>query len=102
MCDAEVQFTHRPDRIYCTQKCADTASRARQYGLAIEQYREMRDKQAGACAICGAAAKTLHIDHCHVTGRVRGLLCPMCNTGLGQFQDDVQRMLVAIEYLQKT
>jgi predicted nucleic acid-binding Zn ribbon protein len=93
VCDATVRFTH--------QKCAETASRARQYGLTIEQFREMRDKQAGACAICGGLATTLHIDHCHSTGRVRGLLCPMCNTGLGQFQDDVQRMMLAITYLQR-
>jgi predicted nucleic acid-binding Zn ribbon protein len=101
VCDADVLFTHRPDRIYCTQKCAETASRARQYGLSVEQYRAMRDRQAGACAICGVTGKVLHIDHCHSTGRVRGLLCPACNTGLGQFQDDVERMQSAITYLRE-
>lgn len=100
VCDAKVRFAYRPDRIYCTQKCADTATRARRYGITVEQYREMHDKQAGACAICGTAAKVLHIDHCHSTGQVRGLLCQMCNTGLGQFQDNVQRMLAAVAYLQ--
>ncbi|WP_416070015.1 endonuclease VII domain-containing protein [Streptomyces sp. ME02-6979-3A] len=99
VCDATVTFTHRPDRIYCTQTCADTAGKARRYGLSIEQYREMCDAQSGACAVCGATDKDLHIDHCHTTGQVRGLLCQMCNMGLGHFADDPTRLKQAIAYL---
>lgn len=101
VCDDPVPFTNRADRIYCKQRCADIAARARQYGLTVAQYRDLRDEQAGACAICGTFVDVLYIDHCHKSGRVRGLLCPLCNTGLGQFQDDAQRLLNAIAYLQK-
>lgn len=56
------------------------------------------------CDICGkpeSIVGTLHIDHCHKTNQFRGLLCSNCNTGLGQFSDDIERMLMAIEYLKR-
>ena len=55
-----------------------------------------------SCAICtrpSCEVGTLHIDHDHKTGHFRGLLCSCCNTGLGQFAEDVNRMLSAIQYL---
>lgn len=102
MCDADVPFKERPDRVYCTVRCANQASKARQYGLTVTQYRSLLDEHGGACAICGATVEILHIDHCHRSGEVRGLLCPPCNLGLGNFGDDTARMLRAIAYLKRS
>ena len=68
------------------------------YGLELKDYEAMFRGQGGACAICGHIKK-LHIDHCHNTGKVRGLLCQGCNHGLGNFNDDSERMATAISYL---
>lgn len=61
---------------------------ATRYGITRERYAEMLAQQDGKCAICrDVPRRDLHIDHCHATGAVRGLLCNRCNTGLGQFRD---------------
>lgn len=79
------------------------------YGITPEQYTELFVSQGGCCAICGQPESATHnhsnnvqklaVDHCHTTGKVRGLLCQDCNRGLGRFHDDVHRMQKAIEYL---
>ena len=74
------------------------------YGIEPEEYLMMHEDQQGMCAICGEKPNTkrgLHLDHCHDTGIVRGLLCHGCNTGLGSFQDDPERLSKAIDYLRK-
>ena len=76
-------------------------NRVYKYGLSSADYLEMLEQQADLCAICGKAdpAKALAIDHCHVTGVVRGLLCHNCNVGLGNFRDDDGLLYKAMEYL---
>lgn len=73
------------------------------YGIKPEEYLAMHDAQKGCCAICGIheskLAKRLHTDHCHMTGKVRGLLCAKCNTSLGQFEQKPERLLIAHRYL---
>lgn len=64
------------------------------YGITPEQVDEMREAQNGQCAICDinlASLKRVHIDHCHDTKRVRGLLCHRCNIRLGGWDDPVWR-----------
>ena len=75
------------------------------YGITLEDWNEMFAKQKGCCAICGIhqsdSKRTLHTDHCHETGAVRGLLCWKCNPGLGNFNDDIQILEKAIAYLKE-
>lgn len=79
---------------------------AKKYGLTLEEYKALRES-AQSCEICEIPFKserkgnTPHIDHDHVSGRIRGLLCSNCNTALGLFGDDVQRLQVAIDYLRR-
>lgn len=83
--------------------------RYRRYGLTEESYLALFSAQGGCCAVCGAALKekntpgdrkfNTHIDHCHTSGKVRGLLCSGCNLGLGHFKDDPARLLAAAAYL---
>ncbi len=82
------------------------AGHLRQYGLSYEQYEKMLWDQNGLCAICGrrqskAQSERLHVDHDHKTGAVRALLCMPCNMGLGHFEDDIDRMERAIQYLKQ-
>lgn len=89
----------------------------RQYGLTPEEYNEFFDSQNGLCAICHRpydekkrpahlrdfqpkANRKLSVDHCHETGKVRGLLCQRCNTGLGFFSDNLELMRSAVQYLE--
>lgn len=70
------------------------------YGLTVEDEARMILAQAGRCAICkDEFIETPHIDHCHETLRVRGLLCDPCNVGLGFFRDDPMRLQGAVVYL---
>lgn len=79
----------------------------RKYGITIEEYQEMLKQQNGVCAICQQPEKVtwkgqeipLAVDHCHITGKVRGLLCNRCNRVLSLFDDDIVIMRSAIEYL---
>lgn len=78
--------------------------RLRKYGLAADDYVVLFVTQGGVCASCGSApaeGKSLCVDHCHITGRVRGLLCTTCNVGLGMFNDDPDRLRAAIAYLNR-
>ena len=75
------------------------------FGVTLEQYNQMLNSQNGVCAICNQhtekEVRMLAVDHCHKTGKVRGLLCRFCNQALGQFNDDTQRLSNAINYLNK-
>jgi Autographiviridae endonuclease VII len=78
------------------------AERARRYGLSLADYRALEKRQGHACAICRKMTRDLCIDHCHVTGRVRGLLCRSCNSALGLYADDPRRLRAALAYLKGT
>lgn len=75
-----------------------------QYNLTLAEYQSLYDAQDGACGICRYSANMdgpnrLVVDHDHVTGRVRGLLCRSCNLGLGNLKDDPSLLASAIRYL---
>lgn len=71
------------------------------YGITPEKFEEMSLAQNNVCAICGQSYYlTLHIDHCHTTGKIRGLLCNNCNRGLGHFKDNMELLKKAYKYLE--
>lgn len=72
----------------------------KRYGITISEYEERMALQEGKCAICNESPKrSLHVDHCHISGNFRGLLCGSCNRAIGLMQDDPERLQSAIEYL---
>lgn len=81
----------------------------KKYGITLEDQEKMLRDQDNKCAICGkelflfGSSKkiTAHVDHDHKTGKVRGLLCQECNTGLGKFMDNTDYLLSAVSYLKK-
>lgn len=77
--------------------------RGRKHGLKAGDFERMLEEQEGCCALCGDPLdpKHTHIDHCHETGDVRGLLCRPCNVGLGMFHDSPDEMRRAILYLER-
>jgi len=73
----------------------------RTYGLDRATLQQLIDRQGGVCAVC-RDADPVHVDHDHVSGRVRGVLCFNCNGGLGQFKDRADVMRSGIDYLERT
>jgi hypothetical protein len=75
------------------------------YGISIEDYNKLFEQQEGCCAICDKHQqefkKALSVDHCHDTGKVRGLLCQHCNSVLGLSKDNIEVLQAAINYLVK-
>jgi hypothetical protein len=70
------------------------------HGISREDYETLLARQGGVCAICRKPSKkTLCVDHCHVTGIIRGLLCRKCNLGLGCLCDDQRALVAALAYL---
>lgn len=73
----------------------------RKYGLTIEQYKQMLLTQDYRCGICKSQLTRPNVDHCHITGKVRKLLCKNCNTLLGQAKDSISILKNAISYLKE-
>lgn len=76
----------------------------RYYGMSVEDYDALLIAQKGVCAVCGSPEpsgrkKYLCVDHDHVTGAIRGLLCGRCNVAVGFLRDDPDRAVRLIEYL---
>jgi hypothetical protein len=78
------------------------------YGISLSDYDRMFKEQQGCCKICGTSENKVTgrktvlnfaVDHCHQTGRVRGLLCNQCNRALGLFKDDPSLLQKAVKYL---
>ncbi len=81
------------------------------YGITVEEYDALLARQGGVCAICGQGEPNAHgrtgkqfklsVDHCHDSGRIRGLLCQKCNRAIGLLGDDVNLLHKAIDYLER-
>lgn len=102
------EFRH-PQRVKGSHRRANMLNK---YGITLEQYDEMWKNQDGECAICSVGmvnittdgdsknkSNTACVDHCHGSGRVRGILCSTCNKGLGLFYDRTDLLESDINYL---
>ena len=95
-----------------TTKAQRVYSLKRKFNLSIEDYNKMLEEQNHTCAICqkpeividkrAGKLRELAVDHCHTTGKIRGLLCYNCNRGIGHLQDSVELLQRACSYLRKT
>lgn len=79
----------------------------RTYGITLEQYHDLLTSQSGGCACCGAtraggSSDSFHVDHCHETGKIRGLLCNNCNIGIGALGDNASGVARALAYLERS
>jgi hypothetical protein len=100
-----------PRHLYCTDNCVDIGHQrnwlCKNYKMTLEEYQELFRSQNGKCAICEGVGfaitknqrQLIVIDHCHTSGKIRGLLCHNCNRALGLFQDKVSNLENAIRYL---
>lgn len=101
------EYRHRPD-IKRNDHYKRRLNGLRKYGINEEILRSMQDEQRGCCKICGdslsfdGSGKSYAIDHCHTTGKVRGLLCRECNIMLGTARDNEEILANAIEYLRES
>ncbi len=114
-CGKPIDPTAHYARRYCSDECkqaweygerqANHRTRwLKQYGLTVEQFEERLASQGNRCAICRTdevpTRGNWSVDHDHVTGKVRGILCHGCNVALGHFKDDPALLLAAIHYLE--
>lgn len=97
---------------YHTRRMEQSHTRLKRlFGISQQQYDEMALKQNNLCAICNQpetmldnkqlGVRKLAVDHCHITKKIRGLLCFNCNIGLGKFKDSIEMLQKAINYLIK-
>lgn len=86
----------------CESKLARVRHRKRKYNITKEDLSAMLFGQDGLCAICDSPlTESLHVDHNHETGKIRGLLCNQCNLALGQFKDSPEVLRKAAEYVER-
>ena len=95
----------KPERYAKYKKRANEYLKEHRYGITQKDFDKMLFEQNNVCKICSIefkSTKDTHIDHCHNSNIVRGLLCNNCNLALGQFGDNTDIMSMAIKYLQKS
>lgn len=71
------------------------------YSLSLEDYNKQCAEQQNLCACCGKQVKTLYVDHCHSSEKIRGFICHSCNAGIGLLGDSVAGLEKAIQYLNR-
>ena len=95
----QAEYRNRPER----KRAMRDLYYRRTFGITADDVDALIEKQGGVCAICGRTPTRLaswHVDHCHETGVVRGMLCIDCNQGIGKFHEDPARLRAAADYLE--
>lgn len=113
-CDTVARKAYEKRHPQRTREGHRRASLLSKYGLTLEKFDSMWETQKGCCDICetplsnafkGGATNNAHntanVDHCHTSGSVRGILCAVCNKGLGLFKDNPPMLRRAANYLEK-
>ena len=95
LCDEDA-YTYKGGKSSYCKSHTTQYNKAITYGITMEDVEELMSRMK--CESCGDSGKPLVIDHCHETGRVRGVLCNQCNTSLGLLKEDVGRMANLIKY----
>lgn len=107
LCLAEYAKDYRQKNVSQVRENERRSKMKRLYGVTPEEYDAMLVAQGHRCGICkstepGVRIKYFSVDHCHTTGKVRGLLCEKCNRGVGHFSDNTEYLKRAIKYLKGT
>jgi hypothetical protein len=96
---------HQKAKIYNPERRKSVVLKNK-YNITLEDFNRMLSSQDGKCKICGSSdpgpKRTFSVDHCHKTSKVRGLLCYLCNVGLGSFRDNQNYLNSAVKYLEET
>jgi hypothetical protein len=105
-CNGEKRWLFRSKNSERFRERSFTDKLKRNFNLTIEDYNKMVLDQNGVCKICGQPETSkvvtrLSVDHCHSTGKVRGLLCKSCNSALGQAKDNIDLLHKMIDYLKE-
>ncbi len=102
-----------PSHMFCSQECSDCGHTRnymrKNYNISLEEYYKLLEEQDHKCAICGSVGfkicehtkLNLVVDHDHMTGRIRGMLCHNCNRALGLLKDNTETLKTAISYLER-
>lgn len=103
----EKAIKNNPD-FKARRELSQRKARAKRYGLTLEELNQLEDNANGCCEICkakptktGMASMSLHVDHCHATGVVRGVLCARCNMFIGGVNYDIDILKEMISYIEK-
>jgi hypothetical protein len=98
------RYHSRPETKLAHQRASRKHYLNKLYGLTTEEYDAMLKARDFRCDICGESEqqdRSLAVDHCHRTGKVRGLLCQACNTAIGKLRDDPSLIRRAASYVER-
>lgn len=111
LCSCKLSKERRDADPFTQAKILRRARLKKTYGMSELDYDTMLAAQSMGCAICGSpdpggrvgrCGPVFHVDHCHKSGQIRGLLCHYCNIGLGHFGDDILTLARAITYVERS
>lgn len=108
--DKDLEASREKERLYYKRSIKENPERAavkrrqkraRAYGLTPDEYDRLTQGSGAKCEICRKFDVKLAIDHCHESGKIRGVLCFGCNSALGKLGDNSQGLEVAMKYLKR-